>query len=59
MLDIISTAGLTKSKGEARRMVNQGAVRIDGEKVTDINLIVDKGSNFVIKVGKRRFIKIK
>ncbi len=40
-------------------MVNQGAVRIDGEKVTDINLIVDKGSNFVIKVGKRRFIKIK
>jgi len=59
LLDIISTAGLTKSKGEARRMVNQGAVRIDGEKVTDINLIVDKGSNFVIKVGKRRFIKIK
>ena len=59
LIDIISTAGLTKSKGEARRMVNQGAVRIDGEKVTDINLIVDKGSIIVIKVGKRRFIKIK
>ena len=59
IVDIISSAGLTKSKGEARRMINQGAVRLDGEKVTDINLIIRKDSETVIKVGKRRFIKIK
>ena len=40
-------------------MINQGAVRLDGEKVTDINLIIRKDSGAVIKVGKRRFIKIK
>ena len=56
---IISCVGLTKSKGEARRMITQGAVRLDGEKVTDINQIINKGSETVIKVGKRRFIKIK
>ena len=59
LIDIISSVGLTKSKGEARRMIGQGAVRLDGEKVTDVNLVINKGSETVIKVGKRRFIKIK
>jgi len=59
LVDIISSVGLTKSKGEARRMINQGAVRLDGEKIDDVNLIINKGSETVIKVGKRRFIKIK
>ena len=59
LIDIISSVGLTKSKGEARRMISQGAVRLDGEKVTDVNLVINKGSLTVIKVGKRRFIKIK
>ena len=59
LIDIISSVGLTKSKGEARRMISQGAVRLDGEKVTDVNLVINKGSEIVIKVGKRRFIKIK
>ena len=59
LIDIISSVGLTKSKGEARRMISQGAVRLDGEKVSDVNLVINKGSETVIKVGKRRFIKIK
>ena len=59
LIDIISSVGLTKSKGEARRMISQGAVRLDGEKATDVNLVINKGSKTVIKVGKRRFIKIK
>ena len=59
LIDIISSVGLTKSKGEARRMIGQGAVRLDGEKVTDVNLVINKGFKTVIKVGKRRFIKIK
>ncbi len=59
ILDIIVDNGMTKSKGEARRMVKQGAVRIDNEKVTDMDLVISKGTNMVIKVGKRRFLRVK
>ena len=47
LIDIISSVGLTKSKGEARRMISQGAVRLDGEKVTNVNLVINKGSETV------------
>lgn len=50
--------GLVKSGGEARRMIRQGAVAIDGEKILDENLDLDFLKPFVIKVGKRNFLKI-
>ena len=59
IIDIIADSGMTKSKGEARRMMKQGAVRIDNEKVTDIDLVISKGNEIVIKVGKRRFLRVK
>ena len=59
IIDIITDNGMTKSKGEARRMMKQGAVRIDNEKVTDIDLVISKGNEMVIKVGKRRFLRVK
>lgn len=59
IIDIIADNGMTKSKGEARRMMKQGAVRIDNEKVTDIDLVISKGNEIVIKVGKRRFLRVK
>ena len=46
---------LVKSKGEAKRLVSQGAVEIDNVKVTDLNTIVPAGS--VLRIGKRRYIK--
>ena len=46
---------LAKSKSEARRLIEQGAVYIDGERVTDINGTFPKDT--IIRVGKRRFIK--
>jgi tyrosyl-tRNA synthetase len=52
---LVADAGLAKSRSEASRLINQGAVSIDGEKVTDINQTVDKGK--IIKVGKRRYLK--
>ena len=52
---LVTEAGLVKSRSEASRLINQGAVTIDGEKVTDINLPVDAGK--IIKVGKRRYLK--
>ena len=51
----LTDAGLTKSRSEARRLLNQGAIEIDGEKVTEDMAMskIKKGSK--IKVGKRRF----
>lgn len=59
LIDLIAAEGLTKSKGDARRMVKQGAVRIEGEKVFNMNHVLLKGNEVVIKVGKRRFLRIK
>jgi len=46
---------LVKSRGEAKRLVTQGAVEIDGKKIADPNTIVPADS--ILKVGKRRYIK--
>ncbi|HVN48301.1 MAG TPA: tyrosine--tRNA ligase [Bacteroidota bacterium] len=52
-------AKLVASKGEARRLIEQGGVSIDGERVSDINLAVPEKDEFILKVGKRRFLKVK
>ena len=59
LIDILLNKGLTKSKGEARRLITQGAVRVDGNKVEDINMILYSGNQVIIKVGKRKFLSIK
>jgi len=46
---------LAKSKSEARRLIEQGAVYLDGARITDVNYTFPKGT--IIRVGKRRFIK--
>ena len=55
---VLTAAKLTKSNAEAMRMVGQGAVRIDGEKVTDPKTAIATGSTHVFQVGKRRFARI-
>jgi tyrosyl-tRNA synthetase len=59
IIDLITSEGLTKSKGDARRMIQQGAVRIDGKKVDEMNFVISKGFKGVIKVGKRRFLGVR
>ncbi|MDP7216802.1 MAG: tyrosine--tRNA ligase [Candidatus Marinimicrobia bacterium] len=59
LVDVIANAGLTKSKGEARRLIKQNAVKLDGETCSDINHTLTVGEEIIIKVGKRRFIKVK
>lgn len=54
---ILKEAGLTKTTSEAKRLVGQGAVRIDDEKITDQEQILAKGT-YIIKVGKRRFAQV-
>jgi tyrosyl-tRNA synthetase len=46
---------LAKSRSEAKRLIEQGAVEVDGKKITDMNLTISKG--VIIKVGKRSYIK--
>ena len=49
---------LASSRGDARRLVEQGGVTIDGEKISDFNAPIPSKPEFVLKVGKRRFLKI-
>jgi tyrosyl-tRNA synthetase len=51
-------AGLTGSTSEAFRMIQQGAVRIDGERVADRDMSIQSGCTHVFQVGKRRFARI-
>jgi len=53
---LLSDAGLAKSRSEARRLLAQGAIEVDGEKVSTDKVILKDGS--IIKVGKRGFLKM-
>jgi tyrosyl-tRNA synthetase len=56
--NLLKTAGLVPSTSEAFRMIKQGAVRIDGERVADRDLRIASGRTHVMQVGKRRFARI-
>ena len=58
ILDLILEVNFAPSKGEARRLVVQGGVTIDGEKVDDIKTTVKFDKEKILKVGKRKFVKI-
>jgi tyrosyl-tRNA synthetase len=55
---LLKGAGLVSSTSEAFRMIKQGAVRIDGERVEDRSLVIDAGSTNVYQVGRRRFARV-
>jgi len=59
ILDMILIVKFAPSKGEAKRLVSQGGVSINGEKVADINSIIQIENGMILKVGKRKFIKFK
>ena len=56
---VMKESGLVKSTSESRRLIRQGAVRIDGNVVLSENYNLKAGSSSTIQVGKRRFRKIK
>ena len=58
ILELIVKVGFAPSNNEARRLVKQGGVSVDGEKVTDLNFIVYFDKEKILKVGKRNFIKL-
>jgi len=60
-VDLLVQTNLAASKGEARRLIEQGGVKIDGEKVSNIQAEIEINPNkgFTIQVGKRKFLKLK
>lgn len=58
VVQVLKHAGLTASTSEAIRMIAQGGVRADGEKVSDKALVFAKGAEVVLQVGKRKFAKV-
>jgi tyrosyl-tRNA synthetase len=57
--NLLKDAGLVSGTSEAIRMINQGAVKIDGEKVSDPKLEILVGTENIYQVGKRKFARIK
>ena len=58
LANLLKDCGMTSSTSEAMRMIKQGAVRIDEEKITDTKHIISSGTSAIYQVGKRKFKKI-
>ena len=57
--NLLKESGLVQSTSEAMRLVKQGAVKINDEKIDDPKLSIKKNQELLVQVGKRRFLKIK
>jgi tyrosyl-tRNA synthetase len=58
VVNLLTTSTLVESKSEARRLVEQGGVEVDGEKITDPHFIIEKKDGTIIKAGKRKYLKV-
>ena len=59
LVNLLKDANMIASVSEGNRLIKQGGIKIDGEKVEDQKLEVNKGSENIYQVGKRKFLKIK
>ena len=58
LIEVMVKNNMVSSNGDAKRMIKQGAVKLNDEKIDDIHLMVFPGNNIILKVGKRKFLKI-
>ena len=58
IVNVIFNAGISKSKGEARRLIKQGAVKLNSKPIVDIKSTISSKSDQILKIGKRRFLKV-
>ena len=58
LIDLMFENNLTDSKSNARRLIEQGGISINGKKLTDINFIFNNEGVYIIKVGKKKFLKV-
>jgi tyrosyl-tRNA synthetase len=57
--DFLVFSGLSSSKSDARRLIEQGGMKVDGKKVSAFDEVIEIIDGLVVQAGKRRFIKIK
>ena len=58
LINLMTITKLTDSNANGRRLIQQGGVSINGKKVTDVNITVNNKKEFILKVGKRKFLKV-
>ncbi|MCX7860044.1 MAG: tyrosine--tRNA ligase [Chloroflexus sp.] len=58
IVEVLVAAGLAPSKSEARRLIDGGGVRVDGERVEGYALTLSPGANVVVQVGRRKFVRV-
>jgi tyrosyl-tRNA synthetase len=59
IVDLLAALGLARSKSEARRLVQQGGVRLDDRRIDDIEMMVEPdGTSQVLRVGRRQFVEL-
>jgi tyrosyl-tRNA synthetase len=58
IVDLMHAAGLASSKREARRLIDQQGVKLDGEIVDSVDMLVEPGQGDVLQVGRRRFVRL-
>lgn len=58
IIDLLVAAGMATSKGEARRLIDGGGVRVDGERVEGYGLSLAPGAGVVVQVGRRKFVRV-
>jgi tyrosyl-tRNA synthetase len=58
LVQVLKSSGVCPSAAEAQRMIEQGGVRVNGEKVSDKGLKLAPGGTYVLQVGKRKFAKV-
>ena len=58
LVQVLKSSGVCPSTSEAHRMIEQGGVRVNGEKVTDKAMKLGAGATYVLQVGKRKFAKV-
>jgi tyrosyl-tRNA synthetase len=58
VVSILRTVGVADSNSEARRLIGQGAVEVDGEQVTSVGAEVASGRTYLVRVGKRQFRRV-
>jgi len=58
ILDLLTELNFVQSKGEAKRLIQGGGVKIDGEKIADVNYVFNIKGSIILQAGKRKYAKI-
>lgn len=58
IVQLLTDTGLAASKGEARRLIEQGGVSVDGQRIADPSAIIVINQGVIVKVGKRKFMRV-